>query len=48
MGCDGGFYASGGIYAVSIHAPVWGATSIVMPVFNAYNVSIHAPVWGAT
>ena len=33
---------------VSIHAPVRGATSIVIVFINVKNVSIHAPVRGAT
>ena len=33
---------------VSIHAPVWGATSDWIPVSDLPKVSIHAPVWGAT
>ena len=34
--------------AVSIHAPVWGATSHITRSHDRANVSIHAPVWGAT
>ena len=34
--------------AVSIHAPVWGATVKARRIINGTNVSIHAPVWGAT
>ena len=33
---------------VSIHAPVWGATSIWIRDCGVVVVSIHAPVWGAT
>ena len=33
---------------VSIHAPVWGATSLAGDYPESENVSIHAPVWGAT
>ena len=33
---------------VSIHAPVWGATSRWIHGEQSRNVSIHAPVWGAT
>ncbi len=33
---------------VSIHAPVWGATSRLDRWGRAIGVSIHAPVWGAT
>ncbi len=36
------------LWAVSIHAPAWGAT-IVSPSFMSGSiVSIHAPAWGAT
>ena len=34
--------------AVSIHAPVWGATDFAIFFDIPINVSIHAPVWGAT
>ena len=33
---------------VSIHAPVWGATTSSQRAKRLANVSIHAPVWGAT
>ena len=33
---------------VSIHAPVWGATQLLLTERQALDVSIHAPVWGAT
>ena len=33
---------------VSIHAPVWGATSFLACLSDWRVVSIHAPVWGAT
>ena len=33
---------------VSIHAPVWGATTDWRVTPNGEVVSIHAPVWGAT
>ena len=33
---------------VSIHAPVWGATTAILVAANYKTVSIHAPVWGAT
>ena len=35
-------------YGISIHAPVWGATSINSPLLYYFHISIHAPVWGAT
>ena len=38
----------GGQGNVSIHAPVWGATSQVLSTGAVTAVSIHAPVWGAT
>ncbi len=34
--------------AVSIHAPVWGATVLLVKIDRVGDVSIHAPVWGAT
>ena len=33
---------------ISIHAPVWGATTPVRPSGGNLGISIHAPVWGAT
>ena len=33
---------------VSIHAPVWGATTLAKIESVKQDVSIHAPVWGAT
>ena len=35
-------------WAVSIHAPVWGATRYRIDYRQNGKVSIHAPVWGAT
>ena len=48
VGCDGAAIVGRMVEVVSIHAPVWGATS--HPGFNDFGltVSIHAPVWGAT
>ena len=37
-----------GDLAVSIHAPAWGATSIMEQLPIGTRVSIHAPAWGAT
>ena len=34
--------------AISIHAPVWGATGIDISPLVRVCISIHAPVWGAT
>ena len=36
------------LWAVSIHAPVWGATAVFAFCQRWTIVSIHAPVWGAT
>ena len=36
------------VLAVSIHAPVWGATCDKDREMGFDDVSIHAPVWGAT
>ena len=33
---------------VSIHAPAWGATGVVLGLGQPVPVSIHAPAWGAT
>ena len=35
-------------WAVSIHAPTWGATTIGDKKHTHKTVSIHAPTWGAT
>ena len=35
-------------YAVSIHAPAWGATCGLKVRCGGLVVSIHAPAWGAT
>ena len=34
--------------SISIHAPVWGATTYLISGVKYYKISIHAPVWGAT
>ena len=34
--------------AISIHAPVWGATPTALVLRISFVISIHAPVWGAT
>ena len=34
--------------SISIHAPVWGATSMYKVKPYNIDISIHAPVWGAT
>ena len=48
MGCDTEEAEIQVIEGVSIHAPVWGATPIIVEHIKASVVSIHAPVWGAT
>ena len=48
MGRDDRPKLLGGYPRVSIHAPVWGATSMRPGRFQRSMVSIHAPVWGAT
>ena len=35
-------------FAISIHAPVWGATKEEIERLGLTIISIHAPVWGAT
>ena len=48
VGCDPYICVFARSDAVSIHAPVWGATA-PNPVYGlGLKVSIHAPVWGAT
>ncbi len=37
-----------GRISISIHAPVWGATSVGKARRRISDISIHAPVWGAT
>ena len=36
------------VVAISIHAPVWGATGNGYDEYEFIAISIHAPVWGAT
>ena len=48
VGCDANWDIGALQYIVSIHAPVWGATSENKEVRQLFKVSIHAPVWGAT
>ena len=36
------------IQSISIHAPVWGATTDGDREDRPHDISIHAPVWGAT
>ena len=36
------------IIRISIHAPAWGATAYLYPVYLMSYISIHAPAWGAT
>ena len=43
-----GFRCRGGVFAVSIHAPVRGATEVGQKIRRSFAVSIHAPVRGAT
>ena len=48
MGCDSLPLNNRKHHHVSIHAPVWGATRVVVFITMGFFVSIHAPVWGAT
>ncbi len=48
VGRDSSLIRGTRLKTVSIHAPVWGATSWKMPIGVCLMVSIHAPVWGAT
>ncbi|WP_415860129.1 hypothetical protein [Streptococcus suis] len=36
------------LFGISTHAPVWGATSLVVLYTPPKSISTHAPVWGAT
>ncbi|MHC5865572.1 hypothetical protein ACYT6K_10275, partial [Streptococcus pyogenes] len=48
VGCDINSFENQTKLAVSIHAPVWGATVQGSVSIYTVKVSIHAPVWGAT
>ena len=48
MGCDMIILNLYQKYLVSIHAPAWGATSLLYNFSLVHFVSIHAPAWGAT
>ena len=48
VGCDHDEKRTPNDTEVSIHAPVWGATSKTFSTQALAKVSIHAPVWGAT
>ena len=48
MGCDYFDASQSAGFAVSIHAPAWGATHFLGWLWRARRVSIHAPAWGAT
>ena len=49
VGCDpASEHHPGGMDAVSIHAPAWGATLQAYLAVQVEAVSIHAPAWGAT
>ena len=49
MGSDKLNSRSNPISMISIHAPVWGATTVPYDEYMAaVKISIHAPVWGAT
>ena len=48
VGCDVWRFVVTGCQWVSIHAPVWGATTAATHLHHSTHVSIHAPVWGAT
>ena len=48
MGCDTEGFVIVMMWIVSIHAPTWGATLIIVIFKFVRVVSIHAPTWGAT
>ena len=47
MGCEVILFGAAYKVLVSIHAPVWGAKSVLSQINEIGSVSIHAPVWGA-
>jgi len=48
MGRDPAHIIQSSISIVSIHAPTWGATKLIVRSRSSLIVSIHAPTWGAT
>ena len=48
MGCDLRLRQRLCARRVSIHAPTWGATDLLVQQGKLTKVSIHAPTWGAT
>ena len=49
VGSDIKYYnETDGLSVISIHAPVWGATTSSQVSWYLIVISIHAPVWGAT
>ncbi len=48
VGCDGVSVDEHTYFAISIHAPTWGATRDYAGMFDWTAISIHAPTWGAT
>ena len=35
-------------FAISIHAPLWDATTLIFELLRIAKISIHAPLWDAT
>ena len=48
MGCDLQLSSSSPPLLISIHAPAWGATQLLLSGCHFLKISIHAPAWGAT
>ena len=48
VGCDFGKWFVKHPWNISIHAPTWGATLLLVLAFPLAGISIHAPTWGAT
>ena len=48
VGCDHAPLKKDGGISISIHAPMWGATALILHILLAKQISIHAPMWGAT
>ena len=48
VGCDFKGLVYSDDFFISIHAPTWGATLILLLTLSTLYISIHAPTWGAT
>ena len=48
VGCDITLHNWLDPITISIHAPMWGATTVTRNATDTKKISIHAPMWGAT